>query len=94
MANQGEVIICRCNDITLNELINAIKDGIDDFELLRRLLKIGFGPCQGRGCIMVTARILSRMTGRPPGEILRNHRVRPPVIPVSVKYFASTGDHK
>lgn len=87
MAGQERVIICRCNDVTLEELLKAVEIGIDDFELLRKKLKIGFGPCQGRGCIMIAARIFARRTNRELNNVLKNYRVRPPIVPVPLKYF-------
>ncbi|MEM1628478.1 MAG: (2Fe-2S)-binding protein [Desulfurococcaceae archaeon] len=88
----GPVLICRCNDITLNDLIKAIEMGIDSFELLRKYLKLGFGPCQGRGCLMIAARIFAKRTGKSVGEVLSSYKVRPPIIPVPAKYFLVGGD--
>jgi BFD-like [2Fe-2S] binding domain. len=42
MGREKTVIICRCNDVTLDDVLIAINEGIDDFELLRKYLKIGF----------------------------------------------------
>ncbi len=84
---KGKIIICRCNDVTLEDIEKAIDAGIDDFELLRRYLKLGFGPCQGRSCIAIAARIFSRKTGKKMDEVLSNWRIRPPIVPVSVRIF-------
>ncbi|MEM4903815.1 MAG: (2Fe-2S)-binding protein, partial [Desulfurococcaceae archaeon] len=64
------VVVCRCNDVTLEEVKKAIEQGIDNFELLRRYLKLGFGPCQGRSCIMIAARLFARVTGKSLSEVL------------------------
>lgn len=87
MGEEKTVIICRCNDVTLDQIIKAINEGIDDFELLRKYLKIGFGPCQGRSCLMIAARIFAKMTNKNIEEALRNYRVRPPIIPIPAKFF-------
>jgi len=55
-------------------------------------LKIGFGPCQGRGCLVIAARIFARKTGRNLGEILSNYAFRPPLVPIPVKYFTRGGE--
>ncbi|MCX8185005.1 MAG: (2Fe-2S)-binding protein [Sulfolobales archaeon] len=81
------VIICRCNDVTVNDIKKAIEMGIDDFELLRKYLRLGFGPCQGRSCIVLAARIFARASGKKIDEVLSNYRVRPPIVPVSARYF-------
>lgn len=92
MGEERSIIICRCNDITADQIITAINDGIDDFELLRKYLKIGFGPCQGRSCIMIAARIFAKMMSKDVEEVLRNYHVRPPIIPVPARFFMQGGD--
>jgi bacterioferritin-associated ferredoxin len=82
-------IICRCNDVTLEDINKAIEAGIDDFELLRKYLKIGFGPCQGRGCLLIAARIFARRMSKSLGDILVNYSVRPPITPIPAKYFTT-----
>ncbi len=87
MKRGSVTVVCRCNDVTEEEIAKAIEMGVDDFELLRRYLRLGFGPCQGRSCIMVAARIFSRATGKSMDEVLSNYRIRPPILPVPAKYF-------
>jgi len=82
-------IICRCNDVTLEDINKAIEAGIDDFELLRKYLKIGFGPCQGRGCLLIAARIFARRMSKSLGDVLANYSVRPPITPIPAKYFTT-----
>lgn len=85
VAKRDVVIICRCNDVTLNDLMKAIEMGIDDFELLRRYLRLGFGPCQGRSCLMIAARIFARTSGKSLDEVLANYKVRPPIVPMPTR---------
>ena len=79
------VIICRCNDIAVEDIISAVKTGIDDFEVLRKYLKIGFGPCQGRACLLLAARIFTRLTGRKIEDVVSEYRVRPPIVPLPAR---------
>lgn len=83
----GVVIVCRCNDVTVDDIRRAIEMGIDDFELLRRYLKLGFGPCQGRSCVMIAARLFSRATGKGIEEVLLDYKVRPPIVPIPARHF-------
>ncbi|ASJ16213.1 (2Fe-2S)-binding protein [Thermococcus chitonophagus] len=77
-------IVCRCNDVTVEEIEKLIDEGVTDLEELRRLLRIGMGPCQGRTCIPIVISILARKTGRRPEEIpLPNARF--PVRPVKIE---------
>ena len=91
MVGEKNIIICRCNDIALEDLKKTIEEGVDDFELLRKYLRIGFGPCQGRSCIMIAARWFTRLTGKSMNEVLKEYRVRPPIIPVPL-YTLVKGD--
>ncbi|MEM0015319.1 MAG: (2Fe-2S)-binding protein [Zestosphaera sp.] len=89
---EGVVIVCRCNDVTIDDIKKAIESGIDDFELLRRYLRIGLGPCQGRSCVFIAARIFARATGKSLDEVLANYKVRPPILPLPAKYFLRGAD--
>ena len=81
-------IICRCEDVAEDEIIEAIREGYTDFEELRRRLRIGMGPCQGRTCFPLVRRILISKAGKNTREI-NLPTSRPPVIPVSLGVFAS-----
>jgi bacterioferritin-associated ferredoxin len=84
-------IICRCNDVTLEDIVSAVNAGIDNFEVLRKYLRIGFGPCQGRSCIILAARIYSRLTGVKLNEALSDYKVRPPIVPVPARVLLAGG---
>jgi bacterioferritin-associated ferredoxin len=92
MDRERLTIICRCNDITLEEVLKAIDEGVDDFELLRKRLRIGFGPCQGRGCLMIAARVYAKRAGKRLEEVLAELKFRPPVVPIPSKYFLPLGE--
>ena len=81
-----EVTICRCEDVTEADVVRAVREyGLTTLDELKRVLRIGMGPCQGRTCLRLAARILARETGRPTSEIMENYpRVRPPVIPLEL----------
>lgn len=69
METADEIIICRCEDLTLAEIRSAIEDGYTDFEELKRYLRVGMGPCQGRTCIPLVRRELARYLGKNISEI-------------------------
>lgn len=85
--NEGEVIICRCRDVTESEIRQAIHDGFDTMELLKRKTKTGTGTCGGRTCLPHVRRILAEETDKTPEEIELT-RTRSPVIPVPVRFTA------
>ncbi|MEM0380779.1 MAG: (2Fe-2S)-binding protein [Desulfurococcaceae archaeon] len=82
----SRVIICKCENVTLKELIEAIDNGLTDLETLKRFLRIGMGPCQGLYCIPLIARELMIRTGKSFDEIFLPVN-RPPINPVQFKYF-------
>lgn len=70
----SKTLVCRCEDVTLHELVEAIDRGHDDIESLKRYTGFGTGWCQGKGCVAVCARVLAErgheanlpFTPRPP----------------------------
>ncbi|WP_297497828.1 (2Fe-2S)-binding protein [Thermococcus sp.] len=87
----GKVIICRCNDVTADEIEALIDSGVTDIEEIKRLLRIGMGPCQGRTCIPLVISILARKTGKRPEEIPLP-KTRVPIRPVRVGVLAGGDD--
>ncbi|KAA0000601.1 MAG: (2Fe-2S)-binding protein [Thermoplasmata archaeon] len=81
-------IICRCEDVTEEDVVKAIKDGYTTLDELKHVLRLGMGPCQGRTCIPLAARILARETGKKVSEI-ELQTSRPPVVPVPLGLLAS-----
>jgi len=88
-----KTIVCRCEDITEEEVIKAIDDGFTDIEELRKKLRIGMGPCQGRVCIRLVINILSKKTGKNRSEI-KLPTSRPPTVPVPLGTLASDDNGK
>jgi len=89
--SDGKVIICRCNDVTVEEIEALIDSGVTDIEEIKRLLRIGMGPCQGRTCIPLVMAILARRTGKKPDEIPLP-RARVPIRPVRVEVLVGGAD--
>jgi NAD(P)H-nitrite reductase large subunit len=91
MSSEGrgeKTIICRCEDVALEEVERAIDEGYATLEGIKRLLKCGMGSCQGRTCLRLIAGIISRKTGKPVSE-MRFPTVRPPIRPVPLAVFAA-----
>jgi NAD(P)H-nitrite reductase large subunit len=86
--SKKKTIVCRCEDLTLEDVENAIHAGYTDIEELRKKLRIGMGPCQGRVCIQLVQKILEKKTGKKV-PIKSLPKVRPPIIPVSLGTLAS-----
>lgn len=82
-----KTIVCRCSDVTIEEIRDAISNGYETFDELKRVLRTGMGPCQGRTCMPIILRELSMMTGVAI-EDLTPGRNRPPVNAVSLGAIA------
>ncbi|MBF0543624.1 MAG: (2Fe-2S)-binding protein [Candidatus Riflebacteria bacterium] len=78
-------IICRCQDITEEEVIAAIKQGATTIDEIKRLVRAGMGPCQGRTCRRLVSQIISRELKKPVTEIFPP-TFRPPNLPVPFKH--------
>lgn len=96
MTKQDEATIaCRCEDVSVEEIREAIHAGYTDLQSLKRYAKFGLGPCQGKTCLLLAAQILARETGRPLSELMTPTQ-RPPVDPVPLGFFVNgkEGSHE
>lgn len=93
MANSKEsVIVCRCREVTEQEVLDAIEDGATTITGVKRRTHAGMGLCQGKSCSRLVARLISQKTGKPLKEVLPA-TVRPPVRPVKLSALAE-GDER
>ncbi|KPK73002.1 (2Fe-2S)-binding protein [candidate division WOR_3 bacterium SM23_60] len=76
-------IICRCEDITEEEIVQKIHEGYHTMEELKRILRVTMGLCQGKGCRRHIAKILSRELGVPL-EKIEQPTSRPPTKPIPI----------
>lgn len=91
MNAREEIIVCRCMDISQEEVETLIDAGCTDSEELKRFLHIGMGPCQGRTCGRLVTRILAQRTGRP-STAVSQPRQRPPLTTIPIRDFLGTED--
>lgn len=82
----SEEYICRCEEVTREEIEAAIADGAFTMNELKRFSRAGMGLCQGRTCRRLVERILSENTGQPLSEI-QPATYRQPVRPVKAELF-------
>ena len=82
-------IICRCEDVTRNDIVKAIEEGHTTLTQIKSYLRCGMGICQGKRCLKLVARIISDKTGVSIAE-QEFPRVRPPTTPFPLAALAST----
>lgn len=80
-------IVCRCRDVTVKDIENAIDEGYDSIELLKRKTKVSTGTCQGRTCLTLVRRILAKKTGKDIKE-MDLPRDRFPINPIPLRFMA------
>src|SRR2546422_135751 len=59
----AKIFVCRCEDVTLHELEEAVARGHDDLESLKRYTGFGTGWCQGKSCVALCAKLLVERGG-------------------------------
>jgi len=87
MSKEENTIVCRCSDVSIKESRELIAEGYTDYNEIKRITRIGMGPCQGKTCTQIVLRELSQATGKPVSEI-KNQKNRPPVVGVKLKLIA------
>ncbi len=82
-----KTIVCRCEDVTEEDLKRAFESGFRDLESLRRFTGFGTGFCQGKSCLCHAARFLAAVKG---GDDMVSDppRTRPPLRPTPFAAFA------
>ncbi|MDT8902455.1 (2Fe-2S)-binding protein [Anaeroselena agilis] len=81
--------ICRCEEVTEDEIRQAIAEGATTVNGVKRRTGAGMGLCQGRTCRRLIAGLIAAETGQNPGEI-EPSSVRPPVRSVTVEALLNT----
>lgn len=89
---EDKTIVCRCSDVTLEEVRALIAQGYDTFDEIKRITRIGMGPCKGKTCTQLVLRELSAATGQPVAN-LKPQTTRPPVTGVRLELIAREGEN-
>ncbi len=84
----GKKILCRCEDVTVEEFRKAYRDGFTELESLKRFTGVATGFCQGKGCLCEAAMELAKLKGVEPGELPPTN-IRPPAEPLTFGELAS-----
>ena len=87
----GKQFVCLCEDVTRKDIAQAVGEGFDEMELLKRYTTASMGPCQGRMCQMPLAACCARETDRTLSQT-GTTTSRPPVETVSLGLLAGP-DH-
>jgi NADPH-dependent 2,4-dienoyl-CoA reductase/sulfur reductase-like enzyme len=83
----GDTVVCRCEEVTARQVLDAVKVGCLGPNQLKALTRAGMGPCQGRLCGLTVTELIAAARGVPPEEV-GHYRPRPPVKPITLAELA------
>jgi sarcosine oxidase subunit alpha len=88
----GKCFVCLCEDVTAKDLRQAVAEGFDHIETLKRYSTVGMGPCQGKMCGQNFRDACARLTGRDVNAV-GSTTARPPAVPVELAVLAAERRH-
>jgi sarcosine oxidase subunit beta len=87
MSTNKKVLLCRCEDVTHKDVVEALRNGYTDLEEVKRYTGFGTGPCQGKECLALIAATMIEQ-GLDPSQV-QPFTSRPPLVPTELKHFAA-----
>jgi bacterioferritin-associated ferredoxin len=84
----GDTIVCRCEEVTAKDILDAVAIGATGPNQLKAYGRTGMGPCQGRLCGLTVTELMAQARGKTPQEI-GYYRLRAPVKPITLAELAS-----
>ena len=87
-AAKDDTLLCRCEEVTLGEVKQAVANGATDLHQVKLATRAGMGYCQGRFCSPLIAPVIAEATGQPLSDLLP-FTVRSPIQPIPLRILAS-----
>ena len=84
-----DLVICRCEEITRGEIKEAVRNGMQTLNGVKRVTRAGMGLCQGQTCQRLVAQILTEELGLATADIDPT-TARGPVRPLRLEVFANS----
>lgn len=85
---KDETIVCRCEEVTVGAVRQAVKTGATGPNQLKAYLRCGMGPCQGRLCGLTITETIAAERNALPDEV-GYYRLRMPVKPITLGELAA-----
>lgn len=86
---KDDTLLCRCEEVTLGEVKQAVLNGAKNLGEVKRLTRCGMGNCQGRMCERsVSAAIVEALASELTDENVGYYKVRPPLHPIPQSFLA------
>ncbi len=87
-----DLIICRCREVTRQEILDAIADGATTVDGVKRRTRACMGLCQGKTCGRLVQSLVAQATGQDPAEVTPQ-KSRMPARPVRMGFFTEEESH-
>ena len=91
--NKHDIIICRCEDVSLQDLHDIMAEGYTTFEDIKRILRVGMGPCQANTCGLLVQREIAKYLKQPLKKV-QTHRIRPLTTGVKLKSIVENANNE
>lgn len=88
---EDKTIICRCSDVTIEEVRQLIKEGYQTVDEIKRISRLGMGPCGGKTCTPLIMAEIARARGIKPAEV-EMPTFRPPTKNIKLGLLAKGGE--
>ncbi len=62
----GDTIVCRCEEVTAKDVLDAVAIGATGPNQLKAYRRTGMGPCQGRLCGLTVTELMAQARGKTP----------------------------
>ena len=85
---EANTIVCRCEEVTAQQVIDAVALGCTGPNQMKAFLRCGMGPCQGRWCGLTVTELIAHAQRRDPAEV-GYYRLRFPIKPIPLSDLAS-----
>ena len=82
-----DLIICRCLNVTVEQVENVVALGMREMGDVRRLSRAGMGICQGAYCEELVRQVVARAAATDQAG-LSPARVRAPIVPLPLAFLA------
>lgn len=89
LADDDDMIICRCEEITKGEIKAAIRNGMQTVNGIKRITRAGMGLCQGQTCQRLVIQIIAEELRQSVADI-EPTTARGPVRPLRLATFANS----
>ncbi len=86
-STKKKAFVCYCEDITSKDISDAIEEGFQDIQTLKRYSTVTMGPCQGKMCLKPFTDIAAERTKSSLDEIGVTTS-RPPLTPIPLGALA------